>query len=159
MRLYIPSVGDQLKLTADWQFQLYNEHRNSTLMEIVGDDRKVCYGPGSSSWGTAPCVIPAGEILKVDRIYIRKGKGDFDSITFLWKGQKTVARTEKKQGRRLVPRPADKPTLSSTLLSPFLRSTTEYDEEVYEYAVKVYSKPVRFWAKLEDANTIEFELG
>jgi hypothetical protein len=38
--------------------------------------------------------IPAGSILKVDRIYIRKGAKDFSSITFYVRGFGEITRTE-----------------------------------------------------------------
>ena len=88
--MHIPSIGDQFVLTADWQFKLFNEYRNATLMELMGDTRKTSYGHNMSS---IPCTIPKGAVLAIDRIYIRKGLEDFDSVTFLWKG----AATESKQ--------------------------------------------------------------
>lgn len=85
MKLYVPRIGDCIRLTDDWTFDLYNEHRNSTLMEFVGDARSLAWHAHTS----IPCTIQAGEILKVDRIYIRKGQSEFDSMTFYWMGQKT----------------------------------------------------------------------
>lgn len=31
MKLYVPEIGDHLRLTDDWTFTLYNEHRNTSL--------------------------------------------------------------------------------------------------------------------------------
>lgn len=31
MNLYIPELKDQIKLTKDWNFNLYSERRNETL--------------------------------------------------------------------------------------------------------------------------------
>lgn len=120
MKLYIPSLGDCLKLTAPWRFDLYNEDRNQTLMDAMGDTREIAWGDITS----IPCEIPVGEILKVDRIYIRKGHDEFSSITFFWQGKRTQPKVIECWGRT-----AKKP-----------------------------ARPVRFWAKLEDANRIEFEL-
>jgi len=36
--------------------------------------------------------LPAGTVLSVDRIYIRKGKGDYSSITFYAKGFKEITK-------------------------------------------------------------------
>ena len=133
MKMYIPSVGDEIVLTSDWKFNLFNEQRNSTLMEIVGDTRKEGY-----SWRkltAIPCSIPAGATLKIDRIYIRKGMDDFDSITFLWKGITTESKIESKMAHL-------------------------YDNGVITgipYEKKKPRRQVRFWVKLEDANAIEFE--
>ena len=93
MKLYIPENGDSFKLTADWTFDLYNEDRNYSLMEKLGDTRRTI-GSWHESYGAAPATIPAGAILKVDRVYIRKGSKDYSSITFLWKGEALPAKIE-----------------------------------------------------------------
>lgn len=86
MKLYIPRIGDRIRLLSDWTFDLYNEYRNDTLLQFVNDPRKSSYGGLTA----APCTIQAGEILKVDRMYIRKGQAEYDSMTFFWEGQKTA---------------------------------------------------------------------
>jgi len=126
MKLYIPEIGNQLRLTSDWTFGLYNEDRNATLMEKLGDIRKTTWG--GNNYGTIPCTIPAGAVLKVDRIYIRKGISEYSSITFLWVGERTEPREE-------------------------LRDPRYWGEA----KVKIPRKPVRFWAKLDDVNNIEFD--
>lgn len=77
-QLYIPEIGDVLKLTLPWTFTLYVEYRNKPLfkaMEIKSEgsfyDRE-----------NVRVALPPGTVLIVDRIYIRKGKGDYSSITF-----------------------------------------------------------------------------
>jgi len=129
-RLYVPSIGDQLRLTKDWTFRLHYEYRNSKLLAAIG--AKV-HGYGSPAY-TRPngeplftgyynegpdlphetMTLPAGTVLKVDRIYIKKGSGDFDSMTFYVKKESGAALDKKFYG-------------------------------------------ARFWVKLADANTIEFE--
>lgn len=94
MKLYIPEIGDSIKLLSPWTFDLYNEDRNSSLMEVTKDPRKVIW-TGHKDFGALPCTIPAGTVLKIDRIYIRKGVKDYSSITFLWKGMSTESRIEK----------------------------------------------------------------
>jgi len=92
MKLYIPEIGDSITLIKPWTFDLYNEYRNDTLREIAGDTRK------TESWGdyynAIPFTIPEGAVLKVDRIYIRKGVSEYSSVTFLWKGKSTEPRVE-----------------------------------------------------------------
>lgn len=128
MKLYVPTNGDQLRLTAEWHFNLYSEEygdRSKTLFERLGI-KKVERG---SRWGgkymgypkSVRVSLPAGTVLQVDRVYIRKFnktavsvEDDYDSITF-----------------QVVKHP-------------------------------VWSEPkkkvlARFWVKLRDANTIEFE--
>jgi len=135
MKLYIPEISDELRLTADWTFDLYNEDRNSSLMEKVGDQRKVT-GNWSKDFQPIPCTIPAGAILKVDRIYIRKGNKEYSSITFHWKGEALPAKMEEIFSYGYLTN--GKPT-----------PTGEF--------MKIPRIPIRFWAKLSDVNNIEFE--
>lgn len=138
MKLYIPELGDDLRLLADWTFGLYNEDRNTTLMEIVNDTREISYPfQGNKKYFDIPCTIPAGEILKVDRIYIRKGLDEYSSLTFFWKGKRT--------NPSVVTRTA---TAYPAFGLPSYSST---------YQQKKPRRPVRFWAKLSDVNNIEFE--
>jgi len=124
MKLYIPENGDSIRLTSDWTFDLYNEGRNSSLMEKLGDKRGTI-GAWHKDYGSIPCTIPAGAVLKIDRVYIRKGSKEYSSITFLWKGESLPAKLE------------------------------QYWEGGETY--KVPRCPIRFWAKLQDVNNIEFE--
>lgn len=136
MRFYVPEIGDQLRLTADWTFGLYNEDRNSSLMEFIGDTRSMFYTWNNQDYKPIPCTIPAGSILKVDRIYIRKGKGDYSSLTFLWKDM------------RVKPKIVDRKVTNWLGAGQPGKTTIIQD--------KIPARPVRFWAKLEDVNKIEF---
>lgn len=134
MKLYIPEISNELRLLTDWTFDLYNEDRNSTLMEFVKDPRKISWSM-DRDYGAIPCTIPAGSILKVDRIYIRKGKDEYSSITFYWKGMRT----------------------NSKMVERFY---TAYYGSHHTKSTEMVKKParaVRFWAKLDDVNKIEFE--
>lgn len=124
MKLYIPQLGDRLQLIADWEFGLYNEVRNLSLMHLNNDQRLVHWSANSTS---VPMIVPAGSILKVDRIYIRKGLDEFSSMTFFWEGMKVPA--------GMYPG----------------RYSRNGDLEKYA------ARPIRFWAKLEDVNKIEFD--
>lgn len=88
--IFFPTIGTQIRLTAEWPFRLYGEYRNDALLAHLG------YANTSASTfmkhfalphtdghtGYDNVRLPAGTILKVDRIYIRKGAADFDSVTF-----------------------------------------------------------------------------
>ena len=152
MKLYIPSVGDEIRLLTDWHPLIHDESRNSTILEFL---QVAGYDPQNWNNRLPPTrvVIPAGEILKIDRIYIRKGKDDFDSVTFLWKGKRTNAHSEIKSGRRLISTVSGRNTLRSLFSPP--TSPAEYED--YTYVDKTPARPVRFWTKLNDVNTIEFE--
>lgn len=88
-QLYIPSIGDTLTLATPWRFTLYPEHRNLKFWQAMGlqvdpDGRWGYWGDEMVKRATE-VKLPAGTVLKIDRIYIRKGKdmGKFDSVTFL----------------------------------------------------------------------------
>lgn len=187
MRLYVPEIGDHLRLTQDWTFTLYAENRNNTLAELFGfrrygwnhwvDSSKIeeepvrdyvinYMEPRQSKWSAfsrqpsyeeiqaankkaedesesyqaylkayddwskrakaiatdqLTITLPAGTVLAVDRIYIRKGVSDYSSITFYAKGLGESEVKNRWSGR-----------------------VTKW-------------KAQRFWAKLTDCNNIEFE--
>lgn len=153
MKLYIPEIGDHLRLTADWAFNLQDEYRNKSLWDLLDCEHsqenlnhvksqevfrdelnrlEAKMYPGNVYWGsvdpadfnrrlelydilrnqvTVPVMLPAGSVLSIDRIFIRKGANDWSSLTFFLK---------------------EHPTLS-------------------------FKKKPRFWVKLLDCNKIEFE--
>lgn len=119
--MYIPEIGDVIVLTQPWTFDLYNEYRNETMMEFIGDTRSCHY---SAVYSGIPVTLEAGTKLKIDRIYVRKGKGDYSSITFIDQKNYIPARIE-----------------------TYSNGTTG----------KIPRKKLRFWAKLEDVNTMEFD--
>jgi len=131
MKLYIPEIGSEIRLIEDWTFSLYNEDRNSTLMEFINDPRKITY----SKFDAIPCTIPAGSVLKVDRIYIRKGAEEYSSLTFFWKDRRTKSKMVEKWSTAYF-------------------GTHHADRKDM---VKQPARPVRFWAKLSDVNDIVFE--
>lgn len=159
MKMYIPEIGDKIVLTKDWTFRLFDEGRNTALFDLLkvkrrgvesiqrASDGKQFFYVWNDGWlrgawladdgeeakvnmyeirqenrrneispqfkiikdsGTE-VTLRAGQVLSVDRVYIRRGASDFSSITFNYIG------APKGSGR------------------------------------------VRFWAKLADVNTIEFE--
>ena len=134
MKLYIPEIGDVIRLTQDWTFDLYNEYRNSTMMERIGDTRDTACS-WENNFNSIPVTVPAGSELKVDRIYIRKGKEDCSSITFLWMGEKTNPKMVKKFA------------VAFGVGAP-VRT---------DYEIKRPARTVRFWAKLTDVNNLEFD--
>lgn len=94
MKLFIPTIGTRLVLAEPWTFPLHDEYRNekfwmsihgsiktnektiSTAKELQTDYyRRKKAEPISTT-------IPKGAILEVDRLYLKKGCGDYDSVTF-----------------------------------------------------------------------------
>lgn len=111
MKLYIPALGDRIKLTADWTFLLFPEYRNEALYSYLGIEY-----PNTPGAKPVQVTLQAGTELSINRIHIRHGNREFDSITFSVIG----APPQKRQSNVNLTR-------------------------------------VRFWAKLADVNTIEFE--
>lgn len=100
MKFYIPHLRDRIKVTEDFTFPLHCESRNDAAMFGIADRREwphtvqpaqvingrliayetVIYHPIDVS-------IPAGTVLGIDRIFIRQGARDYDSVTFRSYGQ------------------------------------------------------------------------
>ena len=87
MRVFIPTIGTVFVLAADWEFPLQEESRNHKFSKEFRlgyrEWARTHNGepPARDDWVT----LPAGTVLRVDRIYIRKGGADikeYDSVTF-----------------------------------------------------------------------------
>lgn len=146
-QLFIPAVGTELTLAEPWQFTVVNERRNQTLVEWMTGEPVTggpyCFFPlgevtderGCRDWQksqrlTTTCTFPAGTVLKIDRIYLRKGNKDahdYDSITFICKGLKAPS-------------------------TRTLWSRTDRKDRVQKVKAAV-----RFFAKLEDVNRMVIE--
>lgn len=104
MILCIPTVGQKVRVLdgQTWQFHLIAESRNCSAIQhfhpgVQGEGYYehfdlppgVNYYDYFSQNGRAPArkkwltTLPAGTVLTIDRIYLRKGKDEFDSITFI----------------------------------------------------------------------------
>ena len=133
MNIFVPDIGTKIKLTEGWIFQLYQEYRNNSIFEALGNNtenlKKVVYAKDKSYWNPNLVVekfyyemfLPADSILTVRRVYIRNGKGDYSSLTF---------------------------TLNETT-HPFL---------AYNKEKKKKKTCGQFWAKLSDVNQIKCEI-
>jgi hypothetical protein len=102
--LFIPPLDTVVKLAQDWEFDLYAEQRNKAYYLIfyadavpplpgAFDDWRFWGDGGRTAWANHRPLpsheetkrrhtITAGTELIVDRIYIRRGNADFDSVTF-----------------------------------------------------------------------------
>jgi hypothetical protein len=87
-RLFVPSVGDIIELAENWTFDLYPEHRNMEFGERMGC---VIVNPIPNQYPSKIWIdnlekyritLGAHTPLKVSRVYIKQGGGDYDSITF-----------------------------------------------------------------------------
>ena len=89
MQIFIPTIGTKMVLNKPWTFTLYDESRNYNFwvgatgkppIRKSGDTHKYIYY--SEEAQPIQITIPAGHTLSVDRVYIRKGVGSYDSVSF-----------------------------------------------------------------------------
>jgi len=134
MNLWIPDIGDQLRLTEDWEFPLFRERRNDTMMARVNP--MIPPAPYSICEESIGCCLPAGTVLQVDRVYIRSGRQKaWSSITFYVK---------------FHPGDKDRPKYKKQYL--YCRDRpTNIDPTPQKL------KGARFWAKLANVNEIVCE--
>ena len=77
MIFFTPDIGTLLKLEEDWTFTLFLERRNIDLFEKLEQ-----LNLQSGTRKNKVIDLPKGLVLKVDRIYIRKGLSQYSSISF-----------------------------------------------------------------------------
>jgi len=113
-KMYVPNIGEIFTLIGEWPFKLFPERRNDGMFKLlILDDeykRKIqdklenSDSIGSYAWNYMQSdkfikvVLPEGAQLRVDRVYIRKGKGydAFASLTFVWINAKDFFKTKRK---------------------------------------------------------------
>lgn len=106
MNLFIPAIATKMVLTEPWTFTMYMETRNNKLIgELLRygwdirkpeRDEEGYYKYAWDARVLGPCTFPAGTWLSVDRIYIRKGQNDYNSISFNMHLDHFDVRTQKK---------------------------------------------------------------
>lgn len=109
-QFHIPRLGDIVTLASDWTFAVINDPRNHMVLQWSGHPEYSAqsyyplgvtstsyYGPRLNK--TVQLTIPKGTRLKIDRIYIRKGQRDFDSVTFIAPDLKALQNCSKKSVR------------------------------------------------------------
>ena len=83
MKLFIPPLGTRLRLTEDWSFSLLCEERNKRLWDLVTGRASMDRIPLLHRRGQSAHVhLHKGDVLTVDRIFIREGSSNYDSVTF-----------------------------------------------------------------------------
>lgn len=107
MILCMPTVGQKVRVLdgQDWSFKLYQESRNDSMYAYVGKRLKPehlrgfydDFVGGEAAYyeddkepdrKSIPVSLPGGTVLTIDRIYLRKGAGEYDSVTFILNGAK-----------------------------------------------------------------------
>jgi len=97
MNFFIPEIGTLIRLEEDWTFTLYAEYRNDSLMKIfmknsIPKDANLNWNLQSirqNLYKNQIVELPKGLVVKIDRIYIRKGLSQYSSITFTIPNPKT----------------------------------------------------------------------
>jgi len=85
MQLCIPHLGQKFRLTSDWTFNLHLENRNISLydlLEIERPDYRTNHREYYGGRTVSIAALPAGTELRIDRIFVRRGLPQFDSVTF-----------------------------------------------------------------------------
>lgn len=94
MKLFIPAVGYRIVLTKEWNFVLYHEYRNQSLLKQLDPTYPCKYydyiddGDYSKGLKSTLTSFPPGTKLEIDRVYIRSnnkaktGSDNYDSISF-----------------------------------------------------------------------------
>lgn len=75
-KMFVPSIKTMIRLLSDWKFPCFNEHRNHVFIQKMRPETK------GASVDSVMITLPKDTVLRIDRIYIRSGKSQFDSITF-----------------------------------------------------------------------------
>ena len=95
MKFNIPTIGFKFILDEPWVIDLYDHGNNSNAFKWL-QLKHPTYQSGQGWYRSGnlsvKAEIPAGTLLSVDRIYIRQGKADYDSITFNVIGLKGLGR-------------------------------------------------------------------
>lgn len=97
-RITIPTIGSDLILAEPWAFMLYHECRNEKFLQTLGVDYVHKWADYGKKLNSTEVALPKGTRLKVDRVYIKKGGGDYDSVTFTMK-KGNYPGDKKKSGR------------------------------------------------------------
>jgi hypothetical protein len=161
MKLYVPEIGDHIKLTADWSFDLFNEHRNKSLWELYDCDNdpaiiiqrteqekiraeievlEARMYPNNIRWNRAVGFhnhpVNPEDITKRYELFDKLHKLLVVNVTIPAESVLSIDRIFIRKGMD-----------DYSSLTFFLKS----------HPNKTFKKKPRFWAKLHDCNKIEFE--
>lgn len=179
MKMYIPKLGDQIKLSQPWSFNLHHEGRNESLGKVLG-----VFGPFGEEQNITKWVKYETPIEFTDNYLDFLGKNR--KHTYTKTGENQVVGREKSQqwkdfispsyGGRYNPSGFSKVVLpeGSELIIDriFIRQGSESFDSVTFYVSTIPGvenakrkkgpfgkKPsiARFWAKLDDVNQMHFE--
>jgi hypothetical protein len=180
MRLYVPEIGDKLRLTTDWSFTLYNEHRNYDLWQVLECDKHPAMKKINDRVAELHAEIAALKKTMVDKVepvptWMGRNRGE-TRIVKVFPDQAAIDRNNTLYSElRSIERGAVPVTLPATTVLTVDRiyirkgmtefsSLSFYIGDCPLHALTPVKKGGgfkkgrrRFWAKLADANTIDFE--
>ena len=84
MWMYIPRLGDKIRLSNDWHFMLHQERRNISLLKAFGLADVTQNGYSCPYYRQPPTEVRLceGTVLTIDRIYVKRGGQEYASVTF-----------------------------------------------------------------------------
>ena len=154
MKLYVPEIGDYLQLTADWTFNLYNEHRNKSVWDLYDCDSDPIVQKQKSENDHIHDQIRKIEAKLYPRGYYQSRVNP--DLTLLAERTKLSS-----QLQRLFVSTVTIPKESVLAVDRiYIRKGMDEWSSLTFYLKyhpnKQFKKKPRFWAKLSDCNHIEF---
>lgn len=73
-KIHIPQVGDEFKITKNWNCNVFNEYRNSKVFEALSIDN-------SAKNTHIEITLPVGTTIRIERVYVRAPASSYDSVT------------------------------------------------------------------------------
>lgn len=142
MRMHIPRIGNSIQLLEPWTFPVFLAYVNIEFLRKIYPVWMNGRTYGNANVEESKAVtLPVGTVLKISRIYIRQGKGSYDSVTF------TVTHH---------------PDINTGKVDKKFPGTVVYRDDGFHTLLpndnppKKFGTNGKFWAKLTDVNLIEF---
>ena len=145
MRLYIPELGTGIILAADWTFTVINERRNASLAPLMGGPKERV-----KPWrieDNRPADEDARQMAWASYSYPFGVKKNPNYTPGDWREPRYKA---KKPGKFTIPA-----GVTLTVDRIYIRQGNKEFSSV-TFKTKLNDKIVRFFAKLDDVNNIEF---
>lgn len=157
MKLYVPEIGDTIRLVADWTFKLQNEYRNRSLWEAMNldehpdvkqqvDSKKVYNDeirtlerklyPGNVYWRSSVNPPDPVDVARLHELYEFSRVQEVATVTIPTGSVLSIDRIYIRKGGS-----------DWSSLTFFLK----------EHPSMSFKKKPRFWASLPECNKIEFE--
>lgn len=161
MKIFIPPLGTVIRLTEDWRFRLYNEHRNETVMSAAKlyppfreGLAKYPWQDTAVGWRDKSLAEREAEVIKSGWTYEKPDHFPDDHHSNFWTGEwhhEFVFRADTElRFDRLYIRMGQKGFDSVTFRTNCWMS--QLGDPLFSAPRKL--KALRFWAKLEDVNRI-----